>query len=68
MTPDPIIEELHQIREQLAQKFNYDVFAIVADARARQAQTGHPVVSFAQPPNVPVAPAITDSEPERRAA
>ncbi len=47
MTPDPIIEELHQIREQLAAKFNYDVFAIVADAQEQQAKENHPVVSFA---------------------
>ncbi len=47
MTTNPIIEELHQIREQLAAKFNYDVFAIVADAQAQQALEDHPVVSFA---------------------
>jgi len=51
MTPDPIIEELHRIREQLAQQFNYDVFAIVADAQAQQAREDHPVISFAKPRN-----------------
>ena len=72
MTQDIIIEQLHQVREQLAQEFNFDVYAIVADARANQAQTGHPVVSFAQadaPPQVsPVAPAVAKNEPIRRAA
>ncbi len=68
MTHDPIIEELHQVREQLAKEFNYDVFAIVADARAQQAQTGHPVVSFAQPPMARVTPALGESEQERQAA
>ncbi|MBS1787983.1 MAG: hypothetical protein JST85_09690 [Acidobacteria bacterium] len=46
MIADPIIEELHQIRERLAAKFNYDVFAIVADAQEQQAKEGRPVVSF----------------------
>jgi hypothetical protein len=68
MMQDSIIEELHQIREQLAKEFNYDVFAIIADARARQTQTGHPVVSFAQPPTTPAEPVVTEAEPERRAA
>lgn len=47
MTRDPIIEELHQIRAQLAKDLNYDVYAIVAEARTRQGQEGRPVVSFA---------------------
>jgi hypothetical protein len=68
MMQDVIIEELHQVREQLAKEFNNDVFAIVADARARQGQTGHPVVSFAQPPTTPKEPAVTEAETERRAA
>lgn len=68
MTYDPLIEELHQVREQLAKEFNYDVFAIVADARARQVQTGHPVVSFAQPRTAPVTPVVAESERERLAA
>jgi uncharacterized protein YnzC (UPF0291/DUF896 family) len=47
MIIDPIIEELHQIRDQLAARFNYDVYAIVADSQARQHEyEGHPVVSF----------------------
>ena len=46
MIADPIIEELHQIREQLAAKFNYDVFAIVADIQAQEKQEGRPLVSL----------------------
>jgi hypothetical protein len=68
MMPDAIIEELHQVREQLAKEFNYDVFAIVADARAHQTETGHPVVSFAQPPATPTEPVVSEAESERRAA
>lgn len=43
---DPIIEELHQIREQLAAKFNYDVFAIVADIQAQEQKESRPLVSL----------------------
>lgn len=47
MITDPIIEELHRIRERLAAQFNYDVYAIVADSQARQREyEDHPVVSF----------------------
>ncbi len=68
MITDPIIEELHQIRDQLAAKFNYDVFAIAADARTRQAQEDHPVVSFEQSENTPAIPTVTESEKDRHAA
>ncbi len=44
--PDPIIEELHQIREQLAAKFNYDVFAIVADIQAQEKKEDRPLVTL----------------------
>lgn len=66
MTHDPIIEELHQIREQLAKEFDYDVYAIVADARARQAQEDHPIVSFS--PQHIEAEHQTARETEERAA
>ncbi len=48
MTKDPIIEELHRIREELAAKFNYDVQAMFADIQAQQAKETRPVVSFAK--------------------
>ncbi|MBI1763201.1 MAG: hypothetical protein HYR56_17380 [Acidobacteria bacterium] len=53
MTTDPIIEELHQIRDQLAAKFNYDLQAIVADLQAQEKTEDRPVVSFA-PQRIPV--------------
>jgi hypothetical protein len=68
MITDPLIEELHQIRDRLAAKFNYDVFAIAADARARQAHEEHPIVSFEQPEYMPAIPAVTESEKDRQAA
>ncbi len=50
MTNDPIIEELHQIREEIAAEFNYDVFAIGAMLQVRQQEEGRPVVSFSVKP------------------
>ncbi|MDX2041988.1 MAG: hypothetical protein SF097_12100 [Acidobacteriota bacterium] len=50
MNSDPIIEELHQVRERFAARFNYDVAAMVAYLRQQQEkEINHPVVSFAQP-------------------
>lgn len=48
MIEDPIIEELHRVREDLAAKFNYDVHALFAYWRARQAKENYPVVSLAK--------------------
>jgi len=40
MWEDPIVEEVHRIREKLAAQFNFDVKAIFADLRKRQATSG----------------------------
>jgi hypothetical protein len=39
---DPIIEELHDIRCEIAKRFEGDVHRISEDARQRQAQEGRP--------------------------
>jgi hypothetical protein len=49
MSDDPIIEELHRVREEIAAKFNYDVHALFAYWRAREAEEGRKVVSFEVP-------------------
>jgi hypothetical protein len=41
--PDPIVEELHAIRREIAARFDNDVHRIAADARRRQAASGLPV-------------------------
>jgi hypothetical protein len=41
---DPIVAEVRRIREDLAAKFNFDVPAIFADIRARQASAGDRLV------------------------
>jgi hypothetical protein len=50
MMKDEIVTQVRQAREQHAAKFNYDLKAIVADARKRQKLSGHQVVSFAPKP------------------
>jgi hypothetical protein len=41
---DPIVSEVRQIREQLAAEFDFDVKAIFADLRRRQAALGDRLV------------------------
>jgi hypothetical protein len=65
MTHDPIIEALHETRDRLAKELNYDVYAIVAQARAQQENENHPVVSFARQP---VKQVTEDLLPEKQAA
>jgi hypothetical protein len=40
---DPIIEEIHQTRREISEKFNGDYIAMLDDARRRQAASGRPV-------------------------
>jgi hypothetical protein len=46
MIEDPIVAEVRRAREEIAKKFNYDLRAMVEDARKRQAESGRQVVSF----------------------
>ena len=48
MWKDEVVEEIRKIREQQAAKWNFDLKAILADARERQKHSGHRVVSFAK--------------------
>ena len=43
---DPIVEEIHKIREEYAEKFDYDVDAMFNDLRQKQTQSDHKIVSF----------------------
>jgi hypothetical protein len=45
MWEDPIVAEIHRTRKQLAAQFNFDVRAIFADLRKRQASLGTRLVS-----------------------
>jgi hypothetical protein len=35
MSSDPVVTEIHRIREELAAQFNYDLDAIIEDVRRR---------------------------------
>jgi len=40
---DPTIDDIHQIRRELSDRFGGDVFAIAEDAARRQAASNRPV-------------------------
>jgi hypothetical protein len=46
MPTDPIVDEIRQIRDSLAAKFDFDVAAIAEDARKRQKSAKRKVVSL----------------------
>lgn len=48
MWEDPIVAEVHRTRRELAEKFGFDVHAIVADIRQRQAALGSRLVSLVE--------------------
>ena len=50
MKKDEIVEQVRQVREQQAAKLNFDLKAILADARKRQKDSGHRIVSFSTKP------------------
>ncbi len=41
--PDTVIEEIHETRRAISEKFHGDIAAIAADAAARQSASGRPV-------------------------
>jgi hypothetical protein len=47
MQRDPIIEEIHAVREAFAKDHNYDLAAMVATLRRHQRESRREVVSFA---------------------
>ena len=54
MWRDPIVEEIHRIREEFAKEFNYDLNAMCAYFKAKEEESrksGRRVVSF--PPRRP---------------
>ena len=52
MWHDPIVEEIHRIRDEQARKFGYDLHAICEDMRKKQSSSGRKLVS--RPPRKPV--------------
>jgi len=57
MDKDPILEELHRVREEYAARFNYDLQAMYQDLKAREARGEFVVVHRPpRPPRVKVTP------------
>lgn len=52
MARDPIVEDLHRVREAYAERFGNDLHAICADAQRKQGSEGHRVVPLAPRPAV----------------
>lgn len=46
MWKDPIIEEIHKIREEHAKKFDYDLDKIFADLKKQEFKSGKKFVSL----------------------
>jgi hypothetical protein len=55
MAEDSIVNEVRQARDALGRRFDFDLRAMIEDARKRQAAGGRRVVSF--PPRPPRKPA-----------
>jgi hypothetical protein len=45
MWKDEVVEEIHQIREEYAKSFNYDLQAIFDDLQKKQANSGRQLIS-----------------------
>ena len=45
---DPIVEEIHKIREEYAKKFDFDVDSMFEDLREKQTKSNHKIVSFTE--------------------
>ncbi len=56
MWRDPIVEEIHRVRDEHAKRFGYDMHAICEDIRKKQATSGRTVVT--RPPR---KPAVNDA-------
>ena len=44
--PDPIVDEIHRVREKLAEQHDFDIRAIVRDIRQKQAKSGRKYETF----------------------
>ena len=45
---DPIVEEIHKIRKEYAEKFEFDVDAMFEDLHKKQAESHRKIVSLAK--------------------
>lgn len=45
---DPILQEIRSYRQRRAQQFNYDMKAMLSEARKRESGCGHKVVDLSK--------------------
>ena len=64
MWEDPIVEDVHRTREKLAAEYDFDVKAIFADLRKRQANLGARLVRPKKQPPQELPPAMTSPHKE----
>jgi hypothetical protein len=57
MYQDPIVEEIHKIRQKYSRSFNHDLKALFADLQKQQAESGRKVVNLSR------RSSLTASEP-----
>jgi len=50
MWSDPIIDEIHRIREQNAARFNYDIERMADDIKRREKKSGRKIIPAPPPP------------------
>jgi len=56
MQNDPIVDAIHRLRESLAREFDFNVSAIFADMRTREALVGGRLISPIANPDTPTRP------------
>lgn len=49
MKSDPVIDELHRVKDEIAKEFNYDIHALFESLRQEQKQSGRNYMSFEKP-------------------
>jgi hypothetical protein len=60
MQSDPIVDEIHRVREQIAARFGYDIRAIGRDAHQRDATSDREVIR--RPRRQPAEPVKAKSQ------
>lgn len=68
MAEDDIVAEVRRARDALARRFNYDLRAMIEDARRRQAESGRRVLSFPPRPVMKPSPVEVPSRGMRPTA
>jgi hypothetical protein len=66
MEEDPILKELHRVREEYAERFNHDLRAMYRDLKARQERGEFVVVH--RPPRAPQVKVTPEKRAGRRGA